>query len=82
MKALTYQGFKDVRVESVPDPILMADDDLILKATATAIRGSNLHIYREKIPRMRDGDILGYEFIDIVEETDSGVMHLKKGGSR
>ena len=60
----------------------MADDDLISKITATAIRGSNLHIYRGKIPRMRDGDILGYEFMDIVEETDSGVMHLKKGGSR
>lgn len=80
MKALTYQGFKDFRVESVPDPILMADDDLILKATATAICGSDLHIYLGEIPGMKDGDILGHEFIDIGEEADSGVTHLKKEG--
>lgn len=79
MKALTYQGFKDVRVESVPDPILLADDDLILKVTATAICGSDLHIYRGKIPAMKDGDILGHEFMGIVEETGAGVTELKKG---
>ena len=79
MKALTYQGSKNVRVESVPDPILMAEDDLILKVTATAICGSDLHIYRVKIPGMKDGDILGHEFMGIVEETGSAVTHLKKG---
>ena len=44
MQALTCQGSKDVRVETVPDPVLMAEDDIILKVTATAICGSDLHI--------------------------------------
>ena len=44
MKALTYQGARDVRVETVPDPSLIADDDIILRVTATAICGSDLHI--------------------------------------
>lgn len=79
MKALTYQGAQDVRVENVPDPILMADDDLILKVTATAICGSDLHIYRGKIPEMKHGDILGHEFMGIVQETAMGVTGLKKG---
>ena len=46
MKALTYQGAKDVRVENVPDPVLLAQDDVLLRVTATAICGSDLHIYR------------------------------------
>ena len=58
MKALTYQGAKNVRVESVPDPTLLANDDIILRVTATAICGSDLHIYRGKIPAMKDGDVL------------------------
>jgi hypothetical protein len=78
MKALTYQGAKDVRVENVPDPILMADDDIILKVTATAICGSDLHIYRGKIPAMKHGDILGHEFMGVVEETGPGVTGLKR----
>ena len=63
MKALTYQGAKDVRVENVPDPVLLAQDDVLLRVTATAICGSDLHIYRGKIPGMKDGDILGHEFM-------------------
>ena len=50
MKALTYQGAKDVRVETVPDPVIEQSDDIILRVTATAICGSDLHIYRGKIP--------------------------------
>lgn len=79
MKALTYQGAKDVRVETVPDPVLMADDDIILKVTATAICGSDLHIYRGKIPDMKDGDILGHEFMGVVADTGSAVTGLTKG---
>ena len=63
MKALTYHGSKDVRVETVPDPRLLEDDDIILRVTATAICGSDLHIYRGKIPMMKNGDILGHEFM-------------------
>lgn len=79
MKALTYHGARDVRVESVPDPVLEAADDIILRVTATAICGSDLHIYRGKMPAMQDGDILGHEFMGIVEDAGAGVTGLKRG---
>ena len=79
MQALTYQGSKDVRVETVPDPVLMANDDMLLRVTATAICGSDLHMYRGKIPAMQDGDILGHEFMGIVEECGSQVTNLRRG---
>ena len=79
MRALTYQGSKDVRVETVPDPILEAADDIILRVTATAICGSDLHLYRGKVPTMKDGDILGHEFMGIVEDAGSDVKNVKKG---
>jgi threonine dehydrogenase-like Zn-dependent dehydrogenase len=79
MKALTYQGAKKVRVESVPDPVLQQADDIILRVTATAICGSDLHIYRGKIPMVKDGDILGHEFMGVVEDAGAGVTSLRKG---
>lgn len=79
MKALTYQGAKDVRVETVPDPVLEASDDVVLRVTATAICGSDLHIYRGNIPAMKDGDILGHEFMGVVEEVGAGVTNLRPG---
>lgn len=79
MKALTYHGSRDVRVETVPDPVLYGDDDIILRITATAICGSDLHIFRGKIPDMRAGDILGHEFMGIVEDAGPGVTRLRKG---
>ena len=79
MKALTYHGAKDVRVEDVPDPTLVQADDIILRVTATAICGSDLHLYRGKMPALKDGDILGHEFMGIVEEAGSGVTAVSKG---
>lgn len=79
MQALTYQGARDVRVETVPDPSIVAADDLILRVTATAICGSDLHIYHGKIPDMHDGDILGHEFMGIVEEVGPEVTSVKVG---
>ena len=79
MKTLTYQGVKEVRVENVPDPQIVDPDDVILRVTSTAICGSDLHIYRGKIPGMKDGDILGHEFMGIVEEAGSGVTRLRRG---
>lgn len=79
MKALTYHGKKDVRVEEVPDPVLIERDDIILRVTATAICGSDLHLYRGKIPELHDGDILGHEFMGIVEEAGPDVTEVKKG---
>lgn len=79
MKALAYHGSKDVRIDNVPDPVLEAPDDILLRVTATAICGSDLHLYRGKVPGMKDGDILGHEFMGIVEETGKDVTRVKKG---
>ncbi|RYY76198.1 MAG: glutathione-dependent formaldehyde dehydrogenase [Gammaproteobacteria bacterium] len=79
MQALTYHGSKDVRVENVPDPKIQEADDIILRVTATAICGSDLHLYRGKIPQVRDGDIFGHEFMGIVEEVGGAVTSVKKG---
>jgi threonine dehydrogenase-like Zn-dependent dehydrogenase len=79
MKALTYHGSKDVRVETVADPVLVNADDIILRVTATAICGSDLHIYRGKIPMMETGDILGHEFMGVVEDAGAAVVNVKRG---
>src|SRR5690606_6484933 len=79
MRALTWQGKHDVRVETVPDPALVAADDIILRVTATAICGSDLHLYRGKIPGMAAGDILGHEFMGIVQDAGPAVTHVKRG---
>src|ERR1700712_4659581 len=79
MKALTYHGAKDVRVETVADPVLVNADDIILRVTATAICGSDLHIYRGKIPAMETGDILGHEFMGIVADVGRGGANVKRG---
>lgn len=79
MRALTYQGSKDVRVATVPDPVLQHPQDIILRITATAICGSDLHLYRGKVPGMKEGDILGHEFMGVVEETGSEVTRVQRG---
>lgn len=79
MRALTYHGSNDVRVDNMPDPVIQQADDIILKVTATAICGSDLHLYRGKIPETKDGDIFGHEFMGIVEEVGSGVTAVIKG---
>lgn len=79
MRALTYHGAKDVRVDNVPEPKLEAKDDVILKVTATAICGSDLHLYRGKFPAVKEGDIFGHEFMGIVEEVGPEVTAVKKG---
>jgi len=79
MQAVTYHGSHDVRVESVPDPIIQAPDDVILRVTATAICGSDLHLYRGKIPQVKDGDIFGHEFRGVVEEVGPAVTAVAKG---
>ncbi|HEX2617790.1 MAG TPA: zinc-dependent alcohol dehydrogenase [Flavobacteriales bacterium] len=79
MKALAYHGSKDVRLDTVPDPILEEADDIILRVTATAICGSDLHLYRGKVPGMKNGDVLGHEFMGIVEDVGKSVKRVKKG---
>ena len=79
MRALVYHGAHDVRVDTVPDPVLQDPQDILLRVTATAICGSDLHLYRGKVPGMQAGDVLGHEFMGIVEEVGSGVAGLARG---
>ena len=79
MKALTYHGSKDVRVETMPDPTILAGDDVLLRVTATAICGSDLHLYHGKIPETKHGDIFGHEFMGIVEEAGPEVTNVAVG---
>lgn len=69
MRALTYHGKQDVRVDTVPDPEIVNPRDIIIKITSTAICGSDLHLYDGVIPAVMPGDILGHEFMGEVVET-------------
>jgi threonine dehydrogenase-like Zn-dependent dehydrogenase len=79
MRALTWHGKHDVRVETVADPGIVNPRDAIIKVTSTAICGSDLHLYDHFIPRMKSGDILGHEFMGEVVELGSGVTNLEVG---
>ena len=79
MKAVCWEGKKNVQVLSVPDPSIINPRDAILKITTTAICGSDLHLYDGYIPTMEKGDILGHEFMGEVVELGSAVKNLKKG---
>lgn len=79
MKALCWHGKYDVRVDTVPDPIIVDPTDAIVKITATAICGSDLHLYDGYIPTMESGDILGHEPMGEVVEVGSEVTGLKTG---
>lgn len=79
MKALTYQGSRDVRVQDVPEPRLQDDDDVIVRVTSTAICGSDLHLFRGKVPRLEKGDVLGHEFMGIVESVGKAVDEVQPG---
>lgn len=79
MKALTYHGSKDVRVETVADPTILSADDVILRVTATAICGSDLHLFHGKIPETKHGDIFGHEFMGVVEEAGADVTNVSVG---
>ncbi|OUC92401.1 zinc-dependent alcohol dehydrogenase [Streptosporangium minutum] len=79
MKALTWHGKRDVRVEEVPDPAIKEPTDAIVKLTTTAICGSDLHLYEVLGPFIGEGDILGHEPMGIVEEVGAEVTHIKPG---
>ncbi len=79
MKALCWHGRNDVRIDTVPDPMIEEPGDIILKVTATAICGSDLHLLDGYVPLMKSGDILGHEFMGEVVEVGPGVTRHKKG---
>jgi len=78
MKATCWHGKHDIRVDKVPDPAIEDKRDIILRITSTAICGSDLHIYDGYIPTMEKGDILGHEFMGVIEEVGKE-SPLKKG---
>lgn len=79
MRALTWHGKRDVRVETVPEPEIINPRDAIIRVTSTAICGSDLHLYDAVIPTLRRGDILGHEFMGEVVEVGRGNEKLTKG---
>jgi threonine dehydrogenase-like Zn-dependent dehydrogenase len=79
MRALTWQGIEDVQVREVPDPRIEQPTDAVVRVTSTAICGSDLHLYKVLAPYLQPGDVLGHEFMGIVEEVGSGVTNLAVG---
>jgi threonine dehydrogenase-like Zn-dependent dehydrogenase len=79
MKALTWHGNHDVRVDTVPDPAIEHPTDAIIKVTSSGICGSDLHLYEVLGPFLDSGDILGHEPMGIVEEVGAEVSHVKPG---
>jgi len=78
MKAAVFHKIGDISVDNVADPKIEAPDDFILKVTSTAICGSDLHIYDGMFPQLKD-EVLGHEFMGIVEEVGEAVTKFKKG---
>ncbi|MFD9595197.1 zinc-dependent alcohol dehydrogenase [Kitasatospora sp. NPDC059973] len=79
MKALTWQGRRDVRVESVPDPVIEDPTDVIVKITTTGLCGSDLHLYEVLGPFLDPGDILGHEPMGVVQEVGPEVTAVRPG---
>ncbi|MEF7442031.1 zinc-dependent alcohol dehydrogenase [Paenibacillus lautus] len=79
MKAVTYQGIKNVVVKEVPDPNIEKPDDMIVRVTSSAICGSDLHLIHGMIPNLQENYVIGHEPIGIVEEVGPGVTKVKKG---
>jgi threonine dehydrogenase-like Zn-dependent dehydrogenase len=79
VKALTWQGKRDVRVEEVPDPRIQQPTDAVIRVTSTAICGSDLHLYEVLGPFLSPGDVLGHEAMGVVEEVGSDVNHIAVG---
>ena len=79
MRALCWHGKEDIRCDTVPDPRIEHPRDAIVKVTACAICGSDLHLYDGMIPTMEEGDVLGHEFMGEVVEVGPENKKLKVG---
>ena len=79
MKALCWHGKNDIRCDTVPDPTIEDPRDVIIKVTACAICGSDLHLMDGMMPTMESGDVLGHEFMGEVVEVGAGFTKFKKG---
>jgi threonine dehydrogenase-like Zn-dependent dehydrogenase len=79
MKAVTWHGKRDVRVDTVPDPAIEQPTDAIVRITSSGICGSDLHLYEVLAPFMSPGDVLGHEPMGVVEEVGAEVSSVKPG---
>lgn len=79
MRAIVYEGIKNVKVKNIGDPQIKNSDDIIVKVTSTAICGSDLHLIHGMVPNMPLGFVLGHETMGIVEEAGKDVHKVKKG---
>ncbi|MCF3122111.1 glutathione-dependent formaldehyde dehydrogenase [Streptomyces arenae] len=79
MRALTWQGRRDVRIEEVPDPLIEQPDDIVVHVTTTGICGSDLHLYEVFGPYLDPGDILGHETMGVVAQTGPEVTAVAVG---
>ncbi|MDX6707589.1 MAG: hypothetical protein QOF69_2178 [Solirubrobacteraceae bacterium] len=79
MRALTWHGNRDVRVDTVPDPTIEEPTDAIIRVTSSGICGSDLHLYEVLGPFIDEGDVLGHEPMGIVEEVGAEVTHIAPG---
>jgi threonine dehydrogenase-like Zn-dependent dehydrogenase len=79
MKALTWHGKRDVRIDEVPDPRIQEPTDAVIKVTSTAICGSDLHLYEVLGAFLHEGDILGHETMGVVEEVGADVTSIAPG---
>ena len=79
MKAVVFRGVGDIRLEIVPEPEIQKPNDAIVRLTASAICGTDLHMVRGTMAGMEPGTILGHEGVGIVEEVGSAVRNFKPG---
>jgi threonine dehydrogenase-like Zn-dependent dehydrogenase len=79
MKAITWQGKQEVKLDDVPDPAIVNPHDAVVRVTSTAICGSDLHLYNGFIPAMKPGDVLGHEFMGEIVSTGPACEKVKVG---
>ena len=79
MRALCWNGVNDLRVETVPDPEILNPRDVILKVKLSTTCGSDLHFIDGYIPTMREGDVIGHEFMGEIVDVGKEVKKVKKG---
>jgi threonine dehydrogenase-like Zn-dependent dehydrogenase len=79
VKAVTWHGKRDVRVDTVPDPTIQDPTDAIVRVTSSGVCGSDLHLYEVLTAFLDEGDVLGHEPMGIVEEVGPEVTHVRPG---
>lgn len=79
MKAVVWHGVGDIRIDDVPDPSIQEPTDAVIRVTASAICGTDLHLVRGTMPGMAPGTVLGHEAVGVVEQTGSAVRGFSEG---